>query len=122
MLFILPQKANSEVTPIIQSTNSEVVQTIEKYAGSKKKVVMEVARCESSLRQFDEHGNVLRGKVNSKDVGVMQINEMYHLEESKKLGYDIYTVEGNIQYGLLLIDKQGLKPWQASKHCWGSQV
>lgn len=77
-----------------------------------------IARCESTYRQFDEDGNVLRGKQNSKDVGVMQINEYWHLVDSKKLGYDIYTLDGNLGYAKYLYAHQGLDPWKYSKDCW----
>jgi hypothetical protein len=82
--------------------------------------LIDVARCESQYRQFDENGNVLRGKVNSKDVGAFQINEKYHLETSQKLGIDIYTLEGNIAYARYLYETQGSKPWSASSPCWGN--
>jgi len=80
--------------------------------------LVQIARCESNYVQF-VGTQVLRGRVNPKDVGLLQINEFYHLEESKKLGIDIYTTEGNIAYGKYLYDHQGTQPWSASKPCWG---
>jgi len=50
----------------------------------------------------------------------MQINEKYHLDEAKKLGIDIYTVEGNMEFARILYDKFGTEPWNASSACWGS--
>jgi hypothetical protein len=82
-------------------------------------ILKKIAICESQNRQFDEKtGGVLRGYVNSQDVGVMQINEKYHLEASKKLGLDIHTLEGNIDYSKHLYKTQGVKPWVHSSHCW----
>ena len=81
--------------------------------------LLAVARCESGLRQFNKDGTVLRGVVNPQDVGILQINERYHLEESRRLGIDIYTVEGNIEYGFILYSTQGLRPWFWSEPCWG---
>lgn len=77
-----------------------------------------IAWCESKFRQFDTNGNILRGEINNKDVGIFQINEKYHLEQSKKLGMDIYTIKGNIAYADWLYQKQGTKPWNWSKECW----
>ena len=77
-----------------------------------------VAKCESGLRQFNSDGSVLRGRQNSQDVGILQINERYHLEASRKMGYDIHTTKGNIDYGLYLYKHQGLTPWNWSKECW----
>ncbi len=82
-------------------------------------ILAEVAFCESRFRQFDSNGNVLRGVQNSQDVGVMQINEKYHLETSQKLGLNIYTLEGNMAYAKYLYDTQGTKPWNYSSPCWG---
>ncbi len=81
-------------------------------------ILAEVARCESEFRQFGSNGKVLRGVAVAEDVGVMQINERYHLAQSKKLGMDIYTLNGNLAYGRYLYEKQGAKPWMASSPCW----
>lgn len=85
-----------------------------------------IAECESRNRQFDKSGNILRGEVNNLDVGVMQINEYYHLEESKKLGHNIHDIEGNVAYARYLYEKQGAKPWMSSSACWakfaGSEI
>ncbi len=77
-----------------------------------------IAECESHNRQYDKSGAVIRGEVNVLDVGVMQINEKYHLETSKKLGYNIYTIEGNVAYARYLYKKQGAQPWISSSACW----
>ncbi len=81
-------------------------------------ILVEVARCESTFRQYNTEGNVIRGKVNSADVGVMQINEKYHSDQALKLGYNIYTVEGNVDYAKYLHAKFGLQPWSSSSSCW----
>lgn len=80
-------------------------------------VMVRIAGCESNFRQFS-NGAVLRGKVNSKDVGIFQVNEMYHLETSKRLGFDIHTIEGNIAYAKHLYNTAGTTPWNWSKGCW----
>lgn len=67
---------------------------------------------------FNADGTVLRGRINSQDVGMCQINEHYWLEKSINLGFDIYTEEGNKQMALWLYDQQGNKPWTWSKKCW----
>lgn len=84
--------------------------------------LIEVAYCESRFRQNDVEGNTFRGVENRKDVGVMQVNEHYHEEDSKALGYDIYDLKGNMAYARYLYEKQGMKPWSASKPCWGPKV
>jgi hypothetical protein len=76
-----------------------------------------VARCESGFRQFSD-GSVLRGRENPADVGALQINETYHLVASQKLGMDIYTLKGNLDYGKYLYRKNGLRDWGWSAPCW----
>ncbi len=82
-------------------------------------ILAEIARCESQFRQFDKNGEVLRGVVNDKDVGVMQINEFYHLDTSIEANINIYSLEGNVVYGRKLYETFGTKPWNSSKPCWG---
>lgn len=78
-----------------------------------------ISFCESGNHQFNPDGSVLRGKVNAQDVGKYQINEFYHGEAAKKLGYDLYTLEGNTAFALHLYRTQGSTPWNWSKPCWG---
>ncbi len=82
----------------------------------------EISFCESRFRQYAKDGSSLRGIVNSDDVGLFQINEFYHLERAKKLGYDIHTVEGNMGYARLLFEDQGPSPWSSSSPCWSKTI
>ena len=82
--------------------------------------MLAIAQCESGVRQFEKSGDVLRGRINRKDVGIFQINEKYHLEKSQTLGYDIYSVAGNIQYAIYLLKFYGTQPWSASASCWAN--
>ena len=111
--------AKMEGLDIKSATSSEDIKLITKEYFKDTPVLAEIARCESTYRQFSEKGNVLRGKVNSADVGVMQINEKYHLKRSQELGLDIHTLEGNLAYGKFLYKEQGSRPWNASRPCWG---
>ena len=81
-------------------------------------VMIDVAYCESRFTQFNADGSVHRGVVNPADVGVMQINEKYHLQTAIKLGIDVHTLEGNLEYGRYLYETQGTGPWEYSSHCW----
>jgi vacuolar-type H+-ATPase subunit F/Vma7 len=83
-------------------------------------LLVQIAKCESGYRQYDSKGNILRGIVNNKDVGIMQINEGYHLERAKELGIDIYSVDGNLAYAKLMYHEQGGMPWKASSPCWSA--
>ncbi len=124
-------KVESSVTEsrlIRQTSNKEVenIMSTEQYIRQYFKdipIMIEVARCESTFRHLDDDGEVHRGRVNNADVGVMQINEFYHLDTAEKKDYDIYTIEGNTAYARDLYERQGTKPWSSSKPCWGkSQI
>jgi hypothetical protein len=81
-------------------------------------LMAEIAKCESRYRQFEKDGSVFRGIVNDKDVGLLQINEYYHLKRAKKLGIDVHTVDGNLEYARLLYEEEGSRPWNSSSPCW----
>jgi len=119
----VPSIENTQVEVIPESKKPiiERATTTEAYVRnyfSDIPVLAEVARCESTFRQTDKSGNIIRGKANRFDVGVMQINEHYHLERAKKIGLDIYTLEGNMAYARELYEDSGTKPWMASSPCW----
>ncbi len=96
-------------------------QTVEQYVRqyfADTPVMIEVARCESHFKQFDKDGSIHRGVVNDQDLGVMQINEHYHGDTAKKLGLDLYTIQGNVAYAKYLYNKEGVQPWSSSSACW----
>ncbi len=115
------QTATSAVAPIARNlTNAKQVETYLRREFADRPILVEVARCESTFRQFDENGIVIRGKVNRGDVGVMQINEKYHGESADKLGHDIYSIEGNVAFAKHLFERFGTSPWSASSKCWSN--
>lgn len=112
------------IAPVETTVKAETI-NVKEYVKSyfkDKPILAEIARCESTYRQFGTEGKVLRGKVNSADVGVMQINEKYHAARAKKLGIDLYSLDGNLQYGVLLYKEQGATPWNSSSPCWGKSL
>jgi hypothetical protein len=101
----------------------ELIYKKSKEQGVDANLTQAIAFCESTNRQFNaDTGTVLRGKQNPSDVGLFQINERYHLKKSLELGFDIYTVEGNIDYALWLIKTQGVQPWKWSQPCWSQRI
>lgn len=81
-------------------------------------IMAEIAGCESRFRHFNEEGSILRGDINRYDIGVMQINELYHGEKANELGNDLYTLDGNLTHARYLYEKSGTAPWNASEECW----
>ena len=98
-----------------------IQQTVQLYFADTP-IMVAISSCESHFRQYDVSGAVYRGEQNHQDVGVMQINEHYHLDISKKLGYDIYTTEGNMAYARFLYEQEGVAPWMSSSPCWGKSA
>lgn len=82
-------------------------------------VMIQVARCESTFRHTLADGTVLRGKVDSRDTGVMQINTGYHGVKADTLGLDLENIYDNMAFARDLYERQGTQPWSASRPCWG---
>jgi hypothetical protein len=85
-------------------------------------ILVAIAGCESSYRQVDENGYIVRGKVNKGDIGVMQINEYYHADKAKELGDNLKTLNGNMAYAKYLYEREGTKPWASSEACWSQAL
>ena len=81
-------------------------------------ILVDIARCESNFQQFDKDGDLVHGHVDSRDIGVMQINVYYQGDTAKKLGFDLTTVDGNVAYAKHLYEEQGTAPWNSSSKCW----
>jgi hypothetical protein len=95
----------------------KIIELSAKY-GVHTDTALKIASCESTLRQYDENGEALRGKVNPADVGVFQINEKYHLSRSQTLGFDIHKSYDNVEYAMWLMKNEGNRHWNWSKPCW----
>jgi len=118
----IPKVDQVNIVKEISKKEVEIMMSTEKYVRqyfSDIPIMIQIARCESTFRQLEKDGNIHRGDVNSEDVGVMQINEHYHLDQSQKENYNIYTIEGNTAYARKLYEEEGTKPWNSSKACWG---
>jgi hypothetical protein len=102
---------------ILSASQKELEQKVKAYFKNTP-ILADIARCESSYRQVDENGKLLRGVVNKGDVGIMQINEYYHADKAKSLGLNLKTLEGNLAYAKYLFEQQGTQPWISSSKCW----
>ncbi|MEX2010226.1 MAG: hypothetical protein WD874_00255 [Parcubacteria group bacterium] len=122
-----PVEAKAEVAiPLKKEVKSEDYEPMTDSKNVKKFVedyfadiplMVQIAGCESRFRQY-KNGNVIRGEINNKDVGVMQVNEHYHAATALKLGIDIYSIDGNVAYARYLYEKEGARPWMSSSACW----
>jgi soluble lytic murein transglycosylase-like protein len=73
-----------------------------------------IIHCESRTNQ----AAIGRAAVVGVDVGLWQINTYYHEATAARMGMDIWTAEGNLDYGFYLYTQQGSRPWSASRPCW----
>lgn len=64
-----------------------------------------IIECESNFTHYKQDGTVLRGRVDSRDSGVAQINTFYHP------GVDVDDFWDNIAYARKLYDEEGTAPW-----------
>lgn len=83
-------------------------------------ILADIAWCESRLRHLGKDGQIFRGTIDSDDIGIMQINTRYHANRAEKVGLDIYSLSGNLDYAKFLYEKEGSKPWRSSEACWGN--
>ncbi len=116
---------DQNITSTVAIEQTQSPKTLEHYVRehfSDTPVLAEIARCESGFIHFTDSGKVLRGLKDNNDVGVMQINERFHLAAAKKLGYDIYSIEGNMAYAKYIYERDGAAPWYASSKCWGKYL
>lgn len=81
--------------------------------------MIEISRCESSWTHYKADGTVLRGKIDPRDSGALQINKGYHEKAATQMGLNIDVLEDNLAYARHLYNEQGVAPWKASRKCWG---
>lgn len=113
---------SNPVTPVSADTAETRTLTVKEHVEeyfADKPIMIDIARCESTFRQFDRNGEVLKNP-KSTAIGVFQIMSSLHKETALKLGHDITTLEGQLGYADYLYEKQGARPWLASSHCWAN--
>ncbi len=112
----------NETVATKEVTSVENTETIVREYFADIPVMISVARCESTFRHTLADGSVLRGKVDARDTGVMQINLGYHGATTAKLGLDMENIYDNMAYARHLYETQGVQPWSASRPCWGNTL
>lgn len=92
---------------------------------SEPAVLQRIADCESgngkpgTASQFNKYGAVVLNANTNKtvDLGKFQINSI-HEAEAQKLGFDLFTEEGNVGYAKYLYENKGTGDWASSQNCW----
>ena len=75
-------------------------------------IMKDIAKCESGLRQYSNNFVPLRGGKGGNYIGVFQLAES-HSQAARAMGFDIYSLEGNVGYAKVMYDAQGTAPWVA---------
>ena len=103
-------------------TSAEVEHFVREYFKGTP-VMIHIARCESTFRHTNPDGSVLRGDIDPRDIGAMQINLRWHGEALQKGGYNVAKLHDNLRYARKLHRNEGTTPWNASKNsCWQQQL
>lgn len=87
-------------------------------------VMIAIASCESSFRQYDSSGQLLvNSNPRSTASGVFQILYITHRERwSENSETDITTLDGNLAFARRLYEEAGTKPWNSSRSCWEKRI
>lgn len=117
-ISVVLAQTTSSIEIVNTATSTPVVMASSSPIAGLPPIMLKIAECESNTRQFNEAGEVLRGRVHPADLGIFQINSAVHAEEAEKLGIDIFTLEGNVAFAKLLFERNGTRDWLASKKCW----
>ncbi len=72
--------------------------------------MISIAQCESSFQQYTPKGSTFTGG-GGRYIGVFQIGKG-HTNSAKKLGFDIYTLDGNLGYARYMYQYEGIQPWR----------
>lgn len=114
---VMPAKVHKLKDPL--TANATARELIEKAPP----VLKIIAACESGMKHYNtKTGNVLQGRKTPGDIGLLQINSLVHEGLARELGFNIYSIYGNIGFALKLYIEKGTQPWNASKACWGPKI
>lgn len=118
--YVMPAVAHADTIPArfpFPKTIPELIDDAAINAGVPTTTARAIAWCESNYRQRDDQGNIVRGP-DGNDVGIMQIRETVHGTSATADDMDIYSIDGNLRYGMQLLKSDGTAPWNSSKFCW----
>ena len=119
--YIAPNVETVEVNVVPGAVSDDLDAIFERYFGENKHIMEAIAYCESTKRQFTNDGVVVRNP-KTPDVGIFQVNVEYHGDTAKKMGINLYEIEGNMQYAKYMFDRNGTRDWNASKPCWSAMI
>ncbi len=124
---ISPAQAKTpEIAPL--ALNRAPISAVQTSTWDGYALLKRITSCESwgdpnkEPREFKPDGTVLRGDPNPQDIGLAQINIPTWGTTAKKLDFDLYTYQGNLDMAKWLYDRFGSGPWKYSKQCWSTKT
>jgi len=97
----------------VETFDARITRLAREY-GQNEALARRIIKCESKTDQA-ARGHLAYIGV---DVGLWQINSHFHEDAALALGYDIYRMEDNLEYGFRLLKAEGTRPWKSSAYCW----
>lgn len=120
LLVLLPSPVYAAgigtTTPSVDSIIASTTKIYDRYSPA---FIKKVIDCEGHFYKnagWNGHQNYDRS--HSKDWGPLQVNDHWHKAEMDKLHMDIYNWQDSLVFGIIMMNKQGTKPWNPSKYCW----
>jgi hypothetical protein len=132
--WILSRRNNKNAPPeelqiVIEKTFDSEVERLAKKYNQDPSLARAIIKCESLqygskaenknyIKEWNEELGTTTMVYWSSDWGWFQVNDYYHREDAKKAGYDFINNKwDNLEYGFILLSKQGRAPWKASSAC-----
>ena len=123
--------AQAQSAPITQeSPEKQASSSVTNQIFAEHPILERIAACETTgsvsgtPTQFMPDGSILWGEDPvtkeriKRDEGILQINTYVWGSLAAKMGDDLATASGNIEFGEYLFSKYGTAPWTASENCW----
>ena len=108
---------NEQPLEVIVEAHTPLEELFYKEFGVNAHKMLEIARCESGLQQFEKDGTALLSRLGTPDYGLLQINKIWHAD-AEKMKLDIFnSIEDHLKMGSYILKKQGVGAWSASFHC-----
>ncbi len=85
-------------------------------------IMVEIARCESEFENVQSNNTLSYGR--EKSFGFFQIHAPNWHDIAVRLGLPDYQTDAmqNVLMARHILDVQGFRAWQSTKHCWGPRV
>lgn len=94
-----------------QTNPNAINEDIVKFYFADVPVMIDIAKCESGFKQYNPDGTAFHD-ASETYVGIYQIAESIHTPKALGLGFDIRTIDGNLQYARYLYNASGTNPWK----------